>query len=525
MGLSARVVMIMELNFKKSQEALLWVDISTMSAEINTAAGYGSDCYKAEILPSHITVIKGGGIDYIADGIAQAHSKGMKFQIILSGVKWAGGNREALRTDINATNYFISDFTWLLQRYPGLDGIELEEPQTYITDGTVSAAWRTFNNQFFTTLQNIVTQYHSITDGTFYWSFNVASNTDSGIFIIGIDLNYINANNLFNAYLIQNNVSSLISFQNNIAAWKLRLPNRYIVSAAMVTYSGLINACGLPLPWNSPTCWNQDIFNQVRWANANNQPISIFTLTYLKQPASMWPSDITPGTTAGEKIQSIWVTPTCVPNWQCEQPLNGYEADGCGNRRLNSTCNVPSVYVCEQPLNGYEIDQYGNKRLNPACNRVLSKIALTPSPVIINIREEVNITVMATSSDNLPFAGAPIIFISDPPGIISIDPVQGATFTDGKITIKIKGLSVGLTSLIASSGYITGTDTIDVNTAPTPLKWKCSGTPDYTCVQAIDGLYATQAECQAACQKPADKDQTTQVIFVALAIGSALAKL
>ncbi len=29
----------------------------------------------------------------------------------------------------------------------------------------------------------------------------------------------------------------------------------------------------------------------------------------------------------------------CVPNWQCEQPLNGYENDSCGHRRLNSACN------------------------------------------------------------------------------------------------------------------------------------------------------------------------------------------
>lgn len=31
--------------------------------------------------------------------------------------------------------------------------------------------------------------------------------------------------------------------------------------------------------------------------------------------------------------------PTCIPNWQCEQPLNGYEFDGCGNRKLNIMCN------------------------------------------------------------------------------------------------------------------------------------------------------------------------------------------
>jgi len=28
----------------------------------------------------------------------------------------------------------------------------------------------------------------------------------------------------------------------------------------------------------------------------------------------------------------------CVPNWQCEYPLNGYEEDGCGSRRENDYC-------------------------------------------------------------------------------------------------------------------------------------------------------------------------------------------
>jgi len=33
------------------------------------------------------------------------------------------------------------------------------------------------------------------------------------------------------------------------------------------------------------------------------------------------------------------IPPICVPSWRCEWPLNGYESDGCGNRRLNSACS------------------------------------------------------------------------------------------------------------------------------------------------------------------------------------------
>lgn len=42
------------------------------------------------------------------------------------------------------------------------------------------------------------------------------------------------------------------------------------------------------------------------------------------------------------------LTGNCQPVWTCEQPLNGYESDGCGNRRLNSQCNPITIsrYKC-----------------------------------------------------------------------------------------------------------------------------------------------------------------------------------
>lgn len=73
--------------------------------------------------------------------------------------------------------------------------------------------------------------------------------------------------------------------------------------------------------------------------------------------------------TAGEGTTiSVPLTP-CTPSWQCETPPNGYESDGCGNRRLNEACNpcVPN-WQCETPPNGYESDGCGNRRLNSTCN-------------------------------------------------------------------------------------------------------------------------------------------------------------
>ncbi len=43
----------------------------------------------------------------------------------------------------------------------------------------------------------------------------------------------------------------------------------------------------------------------------------------------------------------ITTTPTCTPTWVCEIPLNGYENDGCGNRRLNSACDPFRTPPCD----------------------------------------------------------------------------------------------------------------------------------------------------------------------------------
>lgn len=84
------------------------------------------------------------------------------------------------------------------------------------------------------------------------------------------------------------------------------------------------------------------------------------------------------GVGQGASISKTMV-PACIPNWVCEQPLNGYESDGCGNRRQNTECNpcIPN-WLCEQPLDGYEIDGCGNRRANSACNPAPSVEGLIP---------------------------------------------------------------------------------------------------------------------------------------------------
>ncbi len=48
----------------------------------------------------------------------------------------------------------------------------------------------------------------------------------------------------------------------------------------------------------------------------------------------------------------IWQR-VCTPNWVCELPLNGYEIDGCGNKRANPACAYREAVLasCEWPSN------------------------------------------------------------------------------------------------------------------------------------------------------------------------------
>lgn len=45
--------------------------------------------------------------------------------------------------------------------------------------------------------------------------------------------------------------------------------------------------------------------------------------------------------------EPLYCSGACVVEWRCETPLNGYEFDGCGNRRTNMTCNPVDTGIPE----------------------------------------------------------------------------------------------------------------------------------------------------------------------------------
>ncbi|MDD5688423.1 MAG: carbohydrate-binding protein, partial [Elusimicrobia bacterium] len=285
-----------------------WSDLSLLNSDIDYAAYCGVDSISPGLIPSYIAGVKNGEPDYIGDGIVYAHSKGIKTYLFMNMNKYTGGDRDAFKNSVSAQNLFLSDLAWLLQRYPTLDGIEMEEPHAGGIPPDGGAAWRAFTNSFFTKCKNVISQYKPTDQpNTFVWSFNCASNSESGVWGVGIDTAYINANKLFNAYEIQNNNQTLSDFQNNFSVWQSRLPNLEVFSSVFLTWTTLLSACEVQYPnWNSPTCWNQAIFDQLKWAKSVGHSVRVFTFGRFGQLASMWPNDTTPGATAGDKIRYIW---------------------------------------------------------------------------------------------------------------------------------------------------------------------------------------------------------------------------
>ncbi|MDD5687537.1 MAG: carbohydrate-binding protein [Elusimicrobia bacterium] len=288
-----------------------WADLTNYKADIDKAIYYGADSFSPSgPLPAYIAGVKNGNHDYIGDGVTYAYSKGVKTYFFMVIGKYTGDDYEAFKNSTSAQNQFLSDLEWVLQHYPTLAGIEMEEPHFHGSpvpnDG--GAAWRAFTNSFFTKCKNVIAKYKPTDQpDVFVWSFNSASNSASNVSLIGIDTVYINANKLFNAFEIQNSAQSLSDYQYNVTAWQSRLPNLEVFSCTYLNWSSLCDACEVQYPnWDNPTCWNQAFFDQVKWAKSVGHSIRIFIHGRLTTSASMWPNDTTPGATAGEKVRYIW---------------------------------------------------------------------------------------------------------------------------------------------------------------------------------------------------------------------------
>jgi len=320
----------------------IWNNLSAINNSINLSVQYKAEMYGTWIQPAYITGVKAGATDHIGNGLNYSHSRGMKFMLKIRPTDYAT-SREAFRTDTAAQDRYYSDLAWVLQRYPTLDGLELEEPQMYAegTDGGVIN--KAFWNSVFVESKAIVVQYRDLS--SFIWGFNfISTNTDTNVTRQGIDWVYINNNILFNAVFIQNGFT-MSRYQSEVSRWTPRFSNLELGSYTYL-HSQTFAACIQQFPtWNDPSCWNQVFFDQVEWAQTAGVPVDVFILGRLFRPASMWPNETTPGATAGDKLSYIWnitssvvLTPTfSPPSGTYLTPQQVYITSGTANATIRYT--------------------------------------------------------------------------------------------------------------------------------------------------------------------------------------------
>lgn len=370
----------------------------TSSTDLDLAYGMGVNCFVYLPKPPVIAAIKAGGIDYLQQMIDKAHSRGMTI-IMGMGPEYYTSNqtKNAFLTEPAAKTNFLVDMDWLLNK--NIDGFMLHEPTP---NGAVvnCETWRTFLNAFFLECDTKIKARKNM--ATFTWGFASGSNspgvcgsTPSGLAGMGIDFAFYRANNIFNHIFISTPTNSsnpgLDTIANN---WLSFLPGRtfsetlyipiggtntnlnpyfipqftYAVSKGypiLVFTTGYANAYKLGA--QIKTIWDSIIsptgildisstpagaglrlkFPDMSWGNYGITPRKkelpsgnyVAELTLARYETALVPFVIAAGQTTFVNQALVLVTPPCVPKWQCEVPLNGYESDGCGNRQLNSRCN------------------------------------------------------------------------------------------------------------------------------------------------------------------------------------------
>ncbi len=155
---------------------------------------------------------------------------------------------------------------------------------------------------------------------------------------------------------------------------------------------------------------------------------------------------------------STFTLSSCTPNWQCEQPLNGYESDGCGNRRQSSNCNpeydevISLVYISQDGDKSHfkcALKGSGTGSLLTRVNNVIIGDSITPI-----IKNEYDVYF---------------------------------TWTSGIYIVCMGVYNIGVTTKWICAPPVT-----------IGSKWKCTGSPYYDCVQATDGIFLTRDECLAS---------------------------
>ncbi len=133
--------------------------------------------------------------------------------------------------------------------------------------------------------------------------------------------------------------------------------------------------------------------------------------------------------------ETQFCTAACIPDWTCEIPLNGYEFDGCGLRRINAACDpIPldpdraGTFVFTGPPEG-----------GPTIILDLSNLEMRQSPTDYHF-EMNNMVITSTSPQNIYIALEVRLF----EGALNTCPLTGEVFAGMNRVSTTKAVRIAL---------------------------------------------------------------------------------
>lgn len=537
--------------------------------------------------PDHATFekVKAGTFpDYWKDGVAYARSKGLK--VGLENVnKWY----PEWKTDLTA---FMADLTWAFDNWQP-DGYEAEEfPQAPTSNGTIIVS-TTLLNSIWNQIRALINTKKAtgVLPPDFQFGASIASFVYADMYKSGIDIPYLNTSKVLDyirpeMVYTDNPLLPGSGFETVYNQFKTKFNGLDVRPVVYYTWSGLQTDCMTAgfTGYNSPTCFNQGNFNQLRWAWKKNIGFSVYIIN--NTSPSMYPGSAVqyPGATYAEKVGvalsgpqdvnitalDIQSTPTgasikinggsygTTPRLK-ELPAGAYTVEltynsqtwtsAVINLQAGQTTVVDHVFATTGTFDLKSTPPGASVYMDNVLRGVTDLIMTDITPSVVHTVkltkpgfDEITDTLVVSSGATLsktytltatPTTGTVDIKSTPTGASLKLRTMPGGTWGDYGTTDKVGELAAGNYEVTMEYGQfpiVSIPFTISIGqTTPVnhefvvvpPKKWKCSGAPGYTCIEADDGTYDTQAACQEACKAPPPppKNDGELAVFIGIVYG------
>ena len=317
---------------------------SIMKNNIEAIYSVGFDTYMHGIKYDEIRLYINNSTDYHKTALNRAAELGIKVHLIMDCKLWCPTNVDIsncyerfIRSSTSKTKFY-DDLTWVLQRYknyPAFEGIHLEEPYDHWDDcaANENAGLPCPNPpEYYQNIKDLWNDFHvncriridneNMGIG-FHFGFNWATYSKSSSGRMGCDYAYV-SNNITNSlnkplytyFVFQSSAVSGTEFGNQYTEWHSRLPNIEILNCAYIQGSAELSSpeCQASGGYSSIKCYNQVVYDLIKWAIDNNEGVWVFNVGFFWAPSIYYTNYVNttyPGANAGEKLTNLLNIDTC----------------------------------------------------------------------------------------------------------------------------------------------------------------------------------------------------------------------